>query len=415
MIVEVVAVGTELLLGQITNRNAATIGAALAENGFDAHHQAVVGDNLTRIVGVLSTAMERSDAVIITGGIGPTQDDLTREGICGATGRDMAFDEPWAEVIRDRFARMGREMPESNLRQAQYPEGAELLPNPKGTAPGLVLDHEGTLVFALPGVPQEMVWLLENEVMPRLRRASGIDEALVSRLIRTWGRSESATAELLDDLYTGSTNPSIAFLASGGEIKVRISAKASDEATAVSLIAPVEAEVRSRLGDAVFGVDEQTVETVVLSLARRRGWSLGTAESMTGGLVAARLTSVPGASDVFRGSIVAYATELKQSLLGLDDPTVEAGVVTEEAARAMAEGALGALGVDAAVSVTGSAGPDPQEREVGTVVVGVATPEHTAARTLRLPGDRERVRTYGATAALHLLRRGLSGQWWGSG
>jgi nicotinamide-nucleotide amidase len=412
MIVEVVAVGTELLLGQIVNRNAAAIGATLADHGFDAHHQSVVGDNLERIAATLRTALGRADAVIVTGGIGPTQDDLTREGICAATGLAPAFDEAWAQELRDRFARMGREMPESNLRQAQYPEGAELLANPKGTAPGLALRHVDRWIFALPGVPQEMEWLLQHEVMPRLHAAEGEARVLVSRMLRSWGRSESQTAEMLDDLYTGSTNPTVAFLASSGEIKVRITAKAAGREEAEALIAPIEAEVRRRLGEAVFGADDETIETVVLREARNRGWTVGAAESATGGMVAGRLTSIPGASETFRGGVVAYATDLKAGLLGVPAEMLEAGVVSEETALAMARGARTALGVDAAVAVTGSAGPNPQERPTGTVVVAVVTPDGEGARTFRLPGDRERVRTYAATAALQLLRRGLTGAWW---
>lgn len=413
MIVEVVAVGTELLLGQIVNTNAATIGRALAEQGFDAHYQVVVGDNLEREAGVIRQAMERADAVIVTGGIGPTQDDLTREAICAATGRPMAFSDAYASELRARFARWGREMPESNLRQAEYPEGAEMLPNPKGTAPGLALEHQGRWIFALPGVPAEMEHLLANEVLPRLRRVAGVTEVLVSRVLRTWGRSESWVADRLDDLFQATTNPSLAFLASGGEIKIRITAKAADEEAAEALIAPVEAEVRRRLGTAVFGSDDDTIERVLLDLLEGRGWSLGTAESATGGLVAARITSVPGSSKVFRGSVVTYATDLKRRLLGVMDDVLAAGVVSEAVAEAMATGARETLGVEVAISVTGSAGPDPLEREPGTMVVGVATPGGVRARTLRLPGDRERVRIYTATAALHLARLAATEAWWG--
>lgn len=411
MIVEVVAVGTELLLGQIVNGNGATIGAALAESGFDAHFQQVVGDNLGRMEEALRIAMGRSDAVIVTGGIGPTQDDLTREGLAAVTGRRLVRDEGQVEALRRRFEAAGREMPASNLRQADVPEGAELVPNPKGTAPGIALVHEGTMVFVVPGVPEEMAWLLRHEVLPRLRAAAGIEEVIVSRLLRTWGHSESRVAELLDDLY-GSVNPSIAFLASSGEIKIRITAKAADETAARALIVPVEDAVRERLGTTVFGVDAETIESVVLAALEERGWTMGTAESATGGLVAQRLTSVPGASRVFRGSIVAYATDLKASLLAVPQETLRAGVVSEDTAEAMARGARRALGVDVAVAVTGSAGPDPQEREAGTMVFGVATPEGVRSRTLRLPGDRERVRTYASTAGLQLVRLAVSGSWW---
>jgi len=413
VIVEVVAVGTELLLGQIVNGNAATIGSQLAESGLDAHFQQVVGDNLDRLESAIRLAMSRSDAVIITGGIGPTQDDLTREGLCAATGREMAFSDEYAEVLKARFAALGREMPESNLRQAQYPEGARLIANPKGTAPALMLDHDGTVLFALPGVPEEMRALMENDVLPELRRRAGVDRVIVHRVVRSWGRSEAWVGEALDDLYRASTNPSIAFLASAGEIKVRITAGADTEEDARRLIAPVEEAVVERLGGSAFGFDDETIEPILLGLVTARGWTLGTAESATGGLVAGRLTSVPGSSAVFRGSIVAYDVEEKRALLSVDDAAVAAGVVSEEMAVAMAEGGRKALGVDVVVSVTGAAGPDPHDAAPGTMVIGVATPERSGARTLRLPGDRERVRTYAATAALHLARLAVEGSWWG--
>lgn len=403
--------GTELLLGQIVNTNLAHIGQRIAELGLDAHYQQVVGDNLDRMETAIDLAIGRADAIVITGGIGPTQDDITREAICSATGREMEFSDEYAQALRDRYAQWGREMPESNLRQAEYPHGAELLANPRGTAPGLALEHHGTLIFALPGVPKEMHLLLDDHVLPRIREKAGIDEVLVSRVIRSWGKGESAVAELMGDLFASSQNPSMAFLASDGEIKVRLTAKAPTVAEAEILIAPVQAEVERRLGSSVFGHDDDVVESLLLDMARAHGWTLGTAESATGGMVGARLTSVPGSSDVFRGSIVAYATDLKSSLLNVSESTLEAGVVTEATAIAMAHGARQRLGVDVAVSITGYAGPDGDEP--GTMVVGVATPERVMARTLKMPGDRERVRTFTSTAALHLLRLAMSGEWWG--
>lgn len=409
MIVEVVAVGTELLLGQIVNGNAAHIGATLADHGFDSHYQQVVGDNLVRMERALRIAMDRADAVVVTGGIGPTQDDLTREAICAATGRDMDHSHEYEATLRKRFADLGREMAPSNLRQADHPAGAELLVNPKGTAPGLALEHHGTWIYALPGVPEEMETLLALEVIPRLRRAADLEEVLVSRVLRTWGRSESAVADDLGDLYR-SVNPTIAFLASGGEIKIRITSKAESEVAARQLVEPMENEVRRRLGHSVFAVDEETIEMVLARLLTQRGWTVGTAESVTGGLVAARLTSLPSSSHHFRGGIVAYAEDLKRTLLAVHD--LSHGLVSEPTARAMAEGARRTLSVDVAVATTGSAGPEALEAEPGTVVVGVATPEDTATRVLRLPGDRERVRTYAATAALHLVRLAVTGAWW---
>ncbi len=409
MIVEVIAVGTELLLGQIVNTNAAAIGAAMAERGLDAHFQQVVGDNLGRISAAIRVGLDRSDAVVITGGIGPTQDDMTREALAEVTGRALVFSEAYAGQLREWWARRGREMPESNLRQAYHPEGAEMLPNPRGTAPGLMTIHGGKPIFCVPGVPAEMEHLMATEVLPRLAAASGSERVIASVLLRTWGRPESEVAEILDDLYTGSVNPSLAFLASNSEIKIRMTAKAETAAGARSLIEPMEMEVRSRLGESIFGTDEETIERVLLRLLSERGQTIGTAESMTGGLVTARLTDLPGSSAVVRGGVVAYHTDLKRKLLGLSDAS---GVVTEEAAVALASGARSLLDVDVAVSVTGSAGPDPLEKPVGTVMIGVATPEDVRAREMRFTGDRDRIRAFGATAALHLARLAIVGRWW---
>lgn len=407
MIVEVVAVGTELLLGQIVNTNAAFIGAALADHGHDAHYQQVVGDNLARLADALRLAMSRAGAVIITGGIGPTQDDLTREALCAATGREMVTSAEYEEELRAWFAARGRTMSESNLRQAQHPEGAQLMPNPRGTAPGIFLEHEGCKVFCVPGVPAEMEHLIANEVLPRIEDDGG--SVLLSRVIRLWGRPESEVAEQLNDLYVGSTNPSIAFLAGSGEIKIRITAKTSDLETARKLIGPMESTIRNRLGESVFGADDETAEAILLGLLRIKGWSIATAESMTGGLIAAALTAAPGSSDTVRGGAVTYWSESKGEVLGITDTTE---VVNAETAAEMAEGARRLFGAEVAVSVTGEAGPDPAEKPVGTVFIGVATPERTAVRELRMPGDRERIRSFSVTSAVHLTRLAVSGRWW---
>ena len=411
MIVEVIAVGTELLLGQIVNSNAATIGSALAERGYDAHYQQVVGDNISRISETIRVAIGRSDAVIITGGIGPTQDDLTREAVCEATGLGMQFSESYAAHLRDWWDRRGRAMPDTNLQQAEHPEGAELLMNPKGTAPGLALEHDGTMIFVVPGVPAEMQHLLHEEVLPRLAARAGGEAVIVSRLLRTWGRSESDVAAKLDDLYGRSTNPSLAFLASSGEIKVRLTAKADDRAAALALIEPMESEVRSRLGEAVFGADDEAIERVLLRLLSDLGYTIGTSESMTGGLVSAALTSLPGSSSVVRGGLVAYDPELKRKLLAVEDISA---VVNAETAEAMANRGRDFLEVDVCVSVTGSAGPEPLEEPPGTIFIAVATPDRVAARRLTMVGDRERVRTFAVTSALHLTRLALIGKWWNS-
>ena len=411
MIVEIVAVGTELLLGQIVNSNAAAIGARLADAGLDHHHQSVVGDNLERIVATLRTALERADAVVVTGGIGPTQDDMTREAIAEAIGVPLVHSDEYEAQLRATWERRGRVMPESNLRQAAYPQGGRLIPNPKGSAPGVEVRWGDSWIFAVPGVPPEMSTMIDDHVIPTLRREAGLgDDIVVSRVLRTWGESESKVGEMLGDLYESLRNPTVAFLASSGEIKVRLTAKALTEAAARELIAPVEADIRERMGALVFGADAATIEQIVLDELRARSWSLATAESATGGLIASRITAVPGASDVFAGAVVAYRTALKHELLDVPDALVaEHGVVSEQVGRAMAEGCRRRLGADVAVATTGSAGPDELERPVGTMVIAVATPEETVARTLRLPGDRERVRAYSTTAALHHVRLSLIG------
>lgn len=414
MIVEVLAVGTELLLGQIVNGNAATIGSRLAAAGLDHYRQVVVGDNRERLARAIGEAAQRCDVLIVTGGIGPTQDDLTREALADAAGVPLERSPVEEERLRSWWASRGRAMPSSNLRQAERPVGAEFIPNPKGTAPGLRMQVGECLTFALPGVPEEMVAMLDGEVLPHLTALrGGAGSAIVSRLLRTWGESESRLAEILGDLYESGRNPTLAFLASGGEIKLRLTARAADGDDARRLIEPVEDEIRSRLGSLVFGADGETVEAILLGECRRRRWTLGTAESATAGLVAATITSVPGSSEVFRGGIVAYSAEVKESLLGISRSTLrEFGMVSAETAEAMAQGGRRALGAEVVVAVTGSAGPDPLEAPAGTMVIAVATPDRCAARTLRFPGDRERVRTYATTSALHLARLAVMGDWW---
>jgi nicotinamide-nucleotide amidase len=414
MNVEVLAVGTELLLGQIVNGNAADLGGRLAAAGLDHYRQGVVGDNIVRISAAITEAVGRADALIITGGIGPTQDDLTREAICAAAGVPMDFAADYADHLRRWWQARGREMPATNLRQAEHPRGAELIPNAKGTAPGLRVRVGQCWVFALPGVPQEMLPMVDEHVIPFLLGQAGVEGGvLVSQMLRTWGESESRVAEIVGDLYDTNTNPTLAFLASGGEIKLRLTARAATPAAAADLIAPVEAEIRRRLGRLVFATGADTIERIVLRLCAERGWTLATAESATGGLVSAALTSVAGSSEVVRGGIVAYHPDLKTGLLGVDPAILDGfGLVSAETALAMAAGARRALGADVAVAVTGSAGPDALEQPVGTMVIAVETPEGSRARVSRSPGDRERVRVYTTTAALHLLRLGLTGEWW---
>ncbi len=409
---DVVAIGTELLLGQITDTNSQWIGEQLAAAGIDSLLQVKVGDNLTRMEAVLRSALADADAVIVCGGLGPTHDDLTREAIAAVMGAELQPDADVAEVIREMFASRGRRMAENNLRQALVPTGATIIPQTRGTAPGLIcpvlIAGVEKVIYAVPGVPHEMKDMVQRAVLPDLLARGGEASVIVSRTLRTWGESESGLNERLDPLIARLDevgNPTLAFLASGWEgMKVRLTAKAADEAEAQLLLGTWEAAVRALVDDVVFGVDDETMESVVLQLLRERGWSLGLAESVTGGLVAGRITNVPGASEVFRGCIVCYANDVKFDLLG-----VPAGpVVSEAAAVAMAQGAQRVLGSHVALSLTGVAGPAEQDgMPVGTLCVGVAIGEHVHARTLRMPGQREQMRQMSVISALDLLRRAL--------
>ncbi|MGI9642316.1 MAG: competence/damage-inducible protein A [Acidimicrobiia bacterium] len=406
MNVEILAVGTELLLGQIVNTNATEIATRLADHGLAHRYQGVVGDNAERMEDAIGHATQRADALIITGGIGPTQDDITREAVAAVAGVELEFDETYAAMMQERWEALGRDFPTSNLRQAYRPKGAVVIPNEKGSAPGFRANVDGCWVFSLPGVPAEMLTMLDEQVIPFLQSEAGVEDAVVvSRVLRSWGKSEAAVGEMFDDLFHGSTNPTVAFLASSGMIKVRLTARAPTEQAAYELIAPLEAEVRSRLGHHIFGMDNDTIERIIHTELAERGWKIGTAESATAGIVASRLTSIPGSSATFRGSIGAYAPDVKVSILGVSQKTLdEHGVVSEETALEMARGARRVLSVDVAVAVTGSAGPARLEADTGTMCVAVVTPDGELARTFRMPGDRERVRTYTATAALHLVR-----------
>jgi nicotinamide-nucleotide amidase len=407
---EVVAIGTELLLGQIVDTNSAWIGARLAEAGIDSYFQTKVGDNLGRIVSCIRQALERSDAVILCGGLGPTQDDITREAIAEVMGVPLVRSAELVERITALFASRRREMAANNLRQADVPDGASAIPEMPGTAPGLICPVGAKVIYAVPGVPHEMQAMLRGTVLPDLQRRAGVRAVIRSRVLRTWGHTESGLAELLAPRMLELDvlgNPTLAFQASGIEgIKVRITAKAADDASAAAILASEEALLRPLLGEIVFGIDEQTMESVVVDLLQERGLTLALAESVSGGLAATRVSAVPGAGDVLRGALVAYASEVKFALL--DVP--EGPVVCATAARAMAAGVRQLLGADVGLATTGVAGPDEQDGQpVGTVFLGLALGEHVETREVRLPGDPDRVRQYAVISVLDLLRRRLLG------
>jgi competence/damage-inducible protein CinA-like protein len=409
---EVVAVGTELLLGQIVDTNSSWIGEQLALAGVDCLFQTKVGDNFGRIESAIRIALDRSDAVIVCGGLGPTQDDITRDVIARVMGVDLVRDPEIEDRIRSMFGSRGRFMPDNNLRQADVPVGAMVIPQMPGTAPGLIcpvtVDGEDKLVYAVPGVPWEMQEMVAGTVIPELRSLMGETAVIRSRVLRTWGHSESGIAELLADRIVELDelgNPTLAFLASGVEgLKVRVTAKAPTEEEADRVLAEEVERLTPILADFVFSTRDWSMEQEVLELVRTQGRTLATAESVTGGLIAARLTDVPGASDVFRGSVVSYASDVKFDVL--DVP--EGPVVTEEAAVAMAEGACRVLGASCAVATTGVAGPDEQEgQRVGTVWLGICIDGRAEAHLVHLPGDRRRVRDFACISALHLLRARL--------
>jgi nicotinamide-nucleotide amidase len=410
---EIIGVGTELLLGQIVNTNAAWIGQRLADVGWDCLRHTVVGDNERRIAETVREALGRADAVILTGGLGPTQDDVTREALAAVAGVKLVRQPELETWLRERFAGMGiQRMAEMNLRQADVPEGARTIDNPRGTAPGLILEI-GKPVYAVPGVPREMEGMLERVVLPDLAARAGEGRAIVSKTLRTAGVGESRLAERLTPLWeeAGAGQVTMAYLASPGEVRVRLTAVGPAREQALAEIAPVEARIREELGEIVYGADDETLEAAVGRLLRERGLAMATAESLTGGLLGGRITAIPGASDYYLGGVVAYATDAKATQLDVDRDLLDAdGPVSEVVAAAMAEGVRKAFGADLGLAATGVAGPTEQSgRRVGTLCLGVADPAGTVTQTLTAPGDRTQVRLWTCSVALDLARRRLEG------
>ncbi len=405
----VVAIGTELLLGQIVDTNSSWLGEQLAAAGIDSLFQVKVGDNLGRIVSTLRSTLAETDAVIICGGLGPTHDDITREAIAEIMGVELEMNDEVALVIEQMFTARNRRMPENNLRQAMVPRGAKIIEQRRGTAPGLICPVGDKVMYAVPGVPFELYEMFERAILPDLLMRSGEASVIKSRVLRTWGDSESGLNERLVGVINELEkvgNPTLAFLASGWEgIKVRLTAKANTQEDAIRLIDVWDAKVRSQVGEIVFGVDEQTMESVVLDMLRQKKLTLGVAESVTGGLVSGRLTAVSGASDVFRGAIISYASEVKHEVLGVTNELV----VSESAAKEMAVGVRKVLGCDIGLALTGVAGPNEQQSiKVGTLCVGLAMPDgSTKSTTMHLPIGREQMRQLSVISALNFLRNEL--------
>ncbi len=410
--VEILSVGTELLLGNIANTDAQMLSQGLSELGLNVFWHTVVGDNLQRAEEAVALAKQRADIIITTGGLGPTCDDLTKNVLAEAFGKKLVFDEGSAQRIRSYFQRTGRPMTDNNLQQAMLPEGCTILENDWGTAPGCAFEAEGCHVIMLPGPPSECRPMFQYRAKPYLLSLS--EGVIASHTIKLFGIGESSMEAQLRDQMNAMFNPTLAPYAKEGECELRVTAKAATDAEAQALLQPTVEQVKKLFGDKVYGVDVPSLEYVVIQALKTKDLTLGVAESCTGGLIAKRLTDVPGASAAFKGGIVSYTNEIKENLLGVPPHMLERyGAVSNEVAAAMAEGARQALGCDIALSATGVAGPDKDDwgNEVGTMFVAISTFKGTHVRPLHLGTRpmRERLRTQTASHAFDLARRYLSG------
>lgn len=404
---EIISVGTELLLGQILNTDAQYLARELSAYGFNLYHQTTVGDNHERLCECLKTALGRSDVALLSGGLGPTQDDMTKEAVADVFGLEMTLDDASKLFLERFFAERGYEMTPNNLRQAMFPTGAKILPNERGTAPGCIVEKDGKAAIVLPGPPSELIDMFEKQVRPYL--AELCDSAIVSRVLRVFGMGESSVEHRVRDLMDGS-NPTLAPYASLGEVTLRLTAKVSKNEDSDALLDPLTDKLIERLGDLVYSTNDEKLEELIVRLLRKKGKTLALAESCTGGLVAAKLTDVPGASDVFVEGIVCYSNASKTRRLGVKEETLaQYGAVSEQTAREMAEGALAATGADFALALTGIAGPGggSAEKPVGLVYAALAGGGETLVKELRLGGERSRIRALSVLNALDLLRRRL--------
>jgi competence/damage-inducible protein CinA C-terminal domain len=405
---EILSVGTELLLGDILNTNARYIARRLADVGIFVYYQSVVGDNPERLKGALKLAFSRADLVITTGGLGPTNDDLTKEIAAEYFGKKLVLHEPSLKKIEEYFAMSRRPMTESNRKQAYFPEGAVIFPNNHGTAPGCIIDEDGRIIVLLPGPPREMEPMFEGQVIPYLQRYS--KGALVSRVLRVAGIGESLMTEKVRDLIDAQSNPTIAPYAKEGEAILRITASGMDKEECERLIEPVEEKLRERLRDNVYGIDDDTLENAVARIIMHRNMTVSTAESCTGGLLAGRLINCAGISSVFLEGAVTYSNEAKMKRLNVSEDTLRKfGAVSAETAGEMARGIAVAAGTDIGISTTGIAGPDggTEQKPVGLVYVGLYIKGNVKTIELRLTGDRQHIRNLTVIRALDFLRREL--------
>ena len=408
MIVELISVGTELLLGNIVNTNARFLADKCALLGLSMYNQVVVGDNRERLADAVKTALSRSDLVILTGGLGPTEDDLTKETCAEAMGYGLVEDAHTRARIEEYFKNsIFKEVPDNNWKQAMVPEGAIVLDNNNGTAPGLILEKDGKRAVLLPGPPNEMIPLFQGQVEPYLQKLR--PELIVSRMVKICGKGESQVEDELLDLIDKQTNPTIATYAKTGEVHVRVTASAPNEETAERLIKPVVKEIKRRFGMAVYSIrEEETLEMAVVRLLKKYDLTVATAESCTGGLVAGRIVNVPGASDVFREGFITYSNKAKRKHLDVSKNTIKKyGAVSKETAREMAVGGVFATDSDICVAITGLAGPGggTEEKPVGLVYMACCLGDNVTVEKYQFKGNREKIREQSVVRALDLVRR----------
>lgn len=402
---ELISVGTEILLGDILNTDAQYLSIELAKLGISVIHQSTVGDNRERLLAQLDEAAKRSDIIILSGGLGPTPDDLTKEVCCEFFGKEMFLHEPTVEKIKEYFSSKGIEMAQNNLKQAMLPKDCVIFPNDNGTAPGMAIEKDGIHILVLPGPPRELKPMFQNCAVPYLMQFS--DRIIVSHNIRTFGIGESSMAERVNDLFDAQ-NPTVAPYAKDGEALLRVTAMAKTKEDAESLCEPIIEEIKKRLDAYVYGVDYNCIEEAVVGMLKEHHLKVATAESCTGGLIAKRITDVPGASEVFECGIISYANGIKHKVLGVsEDDLNKYGAVSEPVAKQMAQGALKVSGADIAVSVTGIAGPDSDStgKPVGLVYIGLADKENVWVREIRTSRrDRSYNRYVSASNALDMIR-----------
>ncbi len=408
MIAEILCVGTELLLGDIVNTNAQYLARRLSELGIFVYHQSVIGDNPERLKEAYKLAFSRSDLVITTGGLGPTKDDLTKEVAFEYFGKESVVHKESLKIIEGYFNKLGKPMSESNKKQAYFPKDAIILPNNNGTAPGCIIDEEGKILITLPGPPKEMKPMFEEAAVPYLLKYQ--DGILVSKVLRVIGVGESEAADMLSDIIDSQTNPTVAPYAKDGEVTFRITAKSHSEEEGYELIKPIEEKVRKILGDRVYGEGETSLEEVLAEMLVKNNLTIATAESCTGGMIAAKLINYSGISSSFLEGAVTYSNESKVRRLGVNKNTLETyGAVSSETAKEMVSGITKTSGADIGISITGIAGPSggTEEKPVGLVYIGLSIKGEIIIKKLNLAGNRQKIRERATNIALDLLRREL--------